>query len=307
MLLAALGIIGSIASLLGVYALVDARRNRRIKLLAFETTGPVPLATAADREREYSLSIHYRAADSTTEEVIDAAFVRYLRFANFGKEPIRRDDIAPANPLRVEVTGARVLDIGLSAKGRAVTRVELDSPSVSDSAASARISFDYLDHNDGAVVRVLTTSPRATMILTGDIIGMPSGIRRENATPARSLWGKIGFGLWVAAEIAALATAGWIVQYVTGSWKDVWLVALSIGAFLGPILTVPIAALLALEDKWPLRGGRFPEELALPRWLGRSRYFLDPDEDDDLSAQVLPAIYVPPTAIAKDDGDGPHR
>src|SRR4051794_24500806 len=107
-----LTLIGVVGSLVGVWAFIDARRSRRMKLLTFEQSPPFPLATARGHSTDYELSIHYKS--DAGDEVVEAAFVSYLQFANFGREPIRREDIAPSNPLRVEITGGRVLDISLS-------------------------------------------------------------------------------------------------------------------------------------------------------------------------------------------------
>lgn len=109
--LEAIGLIGGIASIAGfVYALYYARTTSRRKDLLYEVTPAVPLATALSPDDEYSLSIRYRRRGAA-EEVIESAYLRFVRVANFGREPIRKVDIAPANPLRLEVKGARVLDI----------------------------------------------------------------------------------------------------------------------------------------------------------------------------------------------------
>jgi hypothetical protein len=284
-----LGAIGSIASVVGLYALYDSRRNRRIKLLSYEWTPPIPLATAAPVERDYKLSIHYTAAGAETEEVIEAAFVSYLRFANFGKEPIRRTDIAPANPLRIAVENERVLDISLSTQRRKVTRVALGEPAVGEDGGSAAITFDFLDLRDGAIIRVLTTGPRARLRLLGDIIGMPAGIRQSDETEAGDIWGKLGFGLWLLAECAAFAFVAWIVKQVTGSWGNAWLLVLPIVAFV-----LPIVGVFVLEDHWPSRAGKFPKELALPNWLGLPARGVEVGKRGDGAPLFVPHMYWPP-------------
>jgi hypothetical protein len=227
------------------------------------------VATAGSPDRDYSLSIHYRAANSDQEEVIEAAFMWYVRLANFGKEPIRREDLAPANPLRVEVEGMRTLDIGFATAGRDVTQVRLTEPEILEDRAVARIEFDFLDYHDGAVVRVLGTGPRAELRVVGDIIGMPSGIVCLDETPTKTWWAKVGFGLWILAEVLAFAAGAAVIHKVTGSWSDVWLLAVPVAAFF-----LPVFLALALGDWWPPRAPRrkFPDRLALPRWLGPFRH-----------------------------------
>jgi hypothetical protein len=298
MLTVILSVIGAVASIVAFYEFFDNRRNRRIKLLLYETTPPTPLATAGNPEGDYSLSIHYTAAGSGEDEVIEAAFLRYVRFANFGKEPIRREDIAPGNPVRLEVEGSRILDIALSSAGRSVTQVRLDKPEITPERASAGISFDFLDHRDGAIIRVLATTPTPSVRLVGDIIGMPSGIRRLSEVASRRSWSNLSFALVVAGELGTFAAAAWLVQEVTGSWADVWLLALT------PIaLVLPLIAVNYLVNWWPPHSRRFPKELALPRWLGRPEsLYIDEDPTHSLwfDSYVAPGA---PKTTNEDSGD----
>src|SRR5918994_6993598 len=115
MLTVAPAVIGAVGSIVGIWAFIDARRNRRIKLLGWEPTHTAALATATRAERDYKLSILYERQGDEPEK-IDGAYVTYLRLANFGREPIRRADIADANPLRLRVAmgenrESKVLDV----------------------------------------------------------------------------------------------------------------------------------------------------------------------------------------------------
>ena len=283
-----LTILGAVGSLVGLLAYVDTRRSRRVKLLAYEHTSPFPLATARQHASDYELSIHYKGADGEEEEVIEAAFVTYLRFANFGKEPIRAGDIAPTNPLRVEVEGVRVLDIALAGTRREVNQIELDAPELNPEISKANIKFDFLDLQDGGLIRVLSTDRDAKIQLVGDIIGMPEGITRTDQPIAKGPWGKIGFGVWVLAELAAFAVVMYIYRSVQGSWSHVWLLALPFVAFLLPAF----GALIASETIWPtrVRTRPYPEELRPPRWLGPRR--LSPAISDQMLVDYPDFAYV---------------
>jgi hypothetical protein len=93
------GLIGGVVSVAGLLcAIYYARKSRRVKMLVYDTSWSVPLATAQSPEDEYSLSVIFRRKGEAEERIANA-HVRFLRFANLGKEPIRRSDIAPANPL----------------------------------------------------------------------------------------------------------------------------------------------------------------------------------------------------------------
>lgn len=257
-----LAVFGTIASLVGIYAFFDARRDRRVKMLGFSRVWPIPLATATSLERGYQLSIHYQAPGMTAAEEVEAAYASHLRFANFGKEPIRRDDIASASPLRVEVEGGRVLDISLASARRDVARITVGRPSIEDDRASAEITFDFLDYRDGAVVTILSTNPDIRARLLGDIIGMPGGIIDCDVPSARGFWSKLGVALVVAGEIAAFAGVAYVTKLVAGSWTDVWILALPIVAFFVPLFI----ALTVSETIWPSRPRKFPDGMAVPSW-----------------------------------------
>jgi hypothetical protein len=261
-----LTVLGVVGSVVGVLAFFDARRNKRIKLLMYEQTAPFPLATARGHDTDYELSIHYKRGDGG-EEVVEAAFVTYLVFANFGKEPIRSQDIAPSNRLRIEIRGVRVLDISLAGSHRDVNQINLESVALGESDASAEIHFDFLDFRDGGLIRVLSTSRARDLELAGDIIGMPEGMVRTDEPKATGPWGKIGVGLLLLSEILSLAAAAYIYRQVEGSWENIWVLALPFIAFFLPL----IAGLVISETIWPTRTrrGPYPKELLPPRWIGR--------------------------------------
>lgn len=297
-----LTLLGIVGSVVGVLAFLDARRNKRIKLLMYEQTAPFPLATARGRDSDYELSIHYKRGDGG-EEVVDAAFVTYLVFANFGKEPIRAQDIAPSNPLRIEVEDVRVLDISLAGTHRDVNRIHLNSIDLKEHRASAEVSFDFLDFRDGGLIRVLSTARAKKLQLAGDIIGMPDGMSRTDQPGARGPWGKIGFGLWLVAQVIALIAVAYVYREVEGNWDNAWVLALPFIGLLLPLL----GALFISETVWPTRtrSGAYPKELLPPGWIRRAvrmapaeGYLLYPDfpVEEDHQAAADPAY--PPSAAS---------
>lgn len=285
-MIAAIGIIGSIASIIGLYALVQSRTNRRIKALLYEATPSFALASAAS-DSGYRLSILYEQPDQPAETV-RAAYVTFLRLANFGREPIRQEDIASANPLRVAVRMVRgkVLDIGLESSRREVCRVAVEPmQSVTKpgrtlvtrrggrerrirrtiTLTSAAITFDFLDHHDGAAVRILSSEEPESVELLGDIIGMPAGIGRSGHPEEKGLWGRVGFALFCVAETAAVALSFLLFRLVTGAWHDVWLLVVLPAA----VVTVGIITVVVAMTIWPSNARKFPDELELPRWAMR--------------------------------------
>lgn len=287
-----LTILGAVGSIVGLLAYVDTRRSKRIKLLAYEHTAPFPLATARQHASDYELSIHYRSADGEEEEVIEAAFVTYLRFANFGSEPIRAQDIATSNPLRVEVEDVRVLDIALAGAHREVNQIELDAHELGSEMSKASIKFDFLDRRDGGLIRVLSTDRDATIRLVGDIIGMPEGITRSDQPIAKGPWGKIGVALWAVVQVATFGVVAYVYREVQGSWSNVWLLTLPFAAVVLPV----VAAAIVSETIWPsrVRTRPYPKELRPPSWL-RPHLLNSPVSD--------PMLVDYPAFAYLDDGD----
>ena len=229
-----------------------------MKFLLYDTSLPVPLATAQSPEDDYSLSVVF-CRKGEKEERISSAHVQFLRFANLGRESIRRTDIAPSNPLRVYVQGARTLDISLSSASRAVNGVTASGVELTDHSAYADINFDFLDFQDGGVVKVLTEGGSAKIQLVGDIIGMPEGIRHCNEVQSIGLINIIGIALGCLFQIAALVLAILTYNWITGSWTHVWVLALPFMAFILPGIIIALIA----ATVWP----RSNDSLAIESWV----------------------------------------
>src|SRR5437762_3546893 len=97
--LAVIGVIVTLASL--VYAIYVTKQSRREKILAYELLAPVPVADAISEHGGFSLKVVYERDDKSSVS-IDGAFIQYLRFTNFGRVPITKEDLASNDPLRVE-------------------------------------------------------------------------------------------------------------------------------------------------------------------------------------------------------------
>lgn len=271
--LEAIGLIGGIASIAGfVYAIYYARTTARRKELVYDATPAVPLATIVAPEDEQALKITFRRRGEESEEVIRSAFVRFLRFANLGREPIRKSDIAPSNPLRLMVSGVRVLDISSAGARREVSRIEVTPVEQTTEGASALISFDFLDHFDGGLIKILTTEPEGEVQLLGDIIGMPEGIKTAADLRPRGVLNTLGCTLGVLLQISALVLTPLVYRWTTGGWEYVWLLVLPVLAVLLPGVLVGIIA----STIWPDTEPRFPRELSPPKWFFWQLRYLEP-------------------------------
>lgn len=265
-----IGLVGGVASVSGLlYAIYYARRNRRVKMLLYDTSLSIQLATAQSPEDEYTLSVIFERKGEK-EERISNAQVQFLLFANLGKEPIRRCDIAPANPLQINIDGVRTLDIALSSSSRPVAGVNIENIELGKEHAQAELTFDFLDFQDGGVVKILTEGGRAKINMRGDIIGMPEGIRRCDEIRNLGLLNKIGGVLSFLFLSLALVLIPFAYRWITGSWQHVWVLALPFVAMIVPGIIIAIIA----STIWPSEKVPLPKSLRLPPWFTRLPMYL---------------------------------
>ncbi len=236
---AAITIFGVLASFVGIYAFYRQFVTERRKLFAFEVSRGFSVASAFNVGGDYRLSIHFTPPDGVEEEV-DGAFVQFVRFANLGREAITSADIAPASPLRIEVDGARVLDISLADVSRSVCQIRLGDPELAGSTGSAVINFDFLDHHDGGLVRILTAGEAEEIEILGDVIGMPAGIVTTAQSPSSDLSFNLAFAIVLIAELSLFGLVVLIFRNAFGGWRDVWILALPACAFLLPLVGLGI-------------------------------------------------------------------
>lgn len=243
-----------------IYAIYTNIRNRRAKLLLYETTSIIPLATAYSPDERYKLSVVYQSKGSP-EELISSVHTRFLRFANFGKEPIRKSDIASANPVKVIIEGVRTLDIALERTTRTASNISIKELNLSKNVSSALISFDYLDYRDGGLIKILTEGNQGTVYLKGDIIGMPMGIRDKDAKRPGKLLNALFVFLGLSLFIASQFFSAYIFYIRIGTWQNVWLLWIPLGF----LMAFSIFAVLIISITIGFQP-TFHKELHLPKW-----------------------------------------
>jgi len=94
---------------------------------------------------------------------------------NRGRRTLSGTDIAPRDPLRVELPeGCRALTAEVEASREAINlRAAIDA-----AGTRIEITFDFLDKSDGGSVEILYQGePRAKPILAGTLRGAPAGFR----------------------------------------------------------------------------------------------------------------------------------
>jgi hypothetical protein len=263
----AVGLIAGIASIIGLFLAIYfyIRPNRKVKLLVYEVTKPLPLVKAVSPalspEDSYSLSVLFQRT-GLPEERIKSVYTHFLRFVNLGREPIRKTDIAPANPLKIAVEGVRTLDIGVATVNRPVNKVIISNPTISEHISKADITFDFLDYQDGAVIKILTEGSKCKIELSGDIIGMPRGIKKSQDMGPGVELGSLATIFVLLAFIAASGMCFAAFYWVTGAWHNVWLMTLPFVAWVVPIIII----VLAFWASYRMRPS-FPASLELPIWF----------------------------------------
>lgn len=260
------GVIGLFGLL---YTIYYGRRGLKKKLLVYEITRSIALAQAFSPEDDYKLSVLFQRKGSPVEE-IESVFTTFLKFANLGKEPIRGSDIAPANPVKINIEGTRTLDIQIAGTTRKVNNVILKDQIVEDKRASGNVCFDFLDYQDGGLIKILSVGDRGKISLSGDIIGMPEGIKNiEEFGPKKSV-GIIDNGWFVLSiMLAGLILSGFIYYWVTGIWGNVWLLLVPLG-----MLALIITIMVNIDRlSWPRARLSFPASLDLPKWCRSFRYY----------------------------------
>jgi hypothetical protein len=253
-----LGVVGVVGI---VYTVYYGRRSQKKKLMVYEVSRPIVLAQAFSPEDDYKLSVLLERKGSTTEK-IDSVYTTFLKFANLGKETIRGNDIAPANPLRVTAEGSRILDMRVAGITRKVNNVVLRNQVMDVERASAYVDFDFLDYQDGALVKILSVRRRGNISLEGDIIGMPEGIKNIEEIHPGSKTRDISAWWLLGGLIVAVFLSGFIFYKVIGDWRSAWLMIVPLG-----LVAAVVALLLLIEDPpWSKRKSSFPKSLDLPGW-----------------------------------------
>lgn len=259
-----IGIIGAtftVTSLL--YAIYTTRRSRRVKSLVYDLLEPVPVVDAISREGDPSIKVIYEQPNKAPETV-DSVFIQYIRFINFGRLPIKKDDSTINDPIRIEISDSKVIGISIVKQTRDVCQIQLEEIQYEDKMVKANLNFAFLDFLDGGLIQVVTDNTDAKASLRGTIIGMPEGIKKSKQVKHGITFPDIGCFIPIIMQVAALVAVPYLYRYITGSWDRAWLLILPIAALILPMaVTMPIIfSLLNIGVH------KFPGSLRPPHWYG---------------------------------------
>ena len=252
--------VGGFASIVGLILLLwYARNSSSGKQIFYGVSENVPLASAFSTNVN-RFTILYGPKGEQKE--IESAFLTEFRFANFGRDPIRADDFVPRNPVKLLVEGCKVLDISMSGVAREVNGIRLKNVQTESDKASVEILWDFLDHKDGARIRILSDGKPRNLEMVGDIVGMTQGIQNIKVASASRGQRAIMSLTLVLVLLSLGAWNAYLYKWVTGTWLHLWLL-------LTPILTISlffIISAVVMKLIIPERRGRWAPNLSFMPW-----------------------------------------
>lgn len=261
------GIVGVTLTIVSlIYAIYVTRKSKQEKCLVYEVMSPVPVAEVVKSQSAYSLKVVYEKPNETPV-YIKHAVAQYFRFTNFGRLPIDKNDLVEADPLRIEVTGGKVLDISLAGVTRDVCQISIGDIKANETTATANIDLVFLDHMDGGIIQILSDTANLQTILTGTIIGMPEGIKKVKDIPQNRTMNGWGCALGMIILLLSFGSVPIVYKFITGGWANVWLLSLPFAALIIPFLYIVIFFIVTE----PRRKFIFPDELFPPRWYQMRR------------------------------------
>jgi hypothetical protein len=262
-ILAVTGFIITVASL--GYAVYVKRVTQREKRLVYEVLKPISIAEVINGSSGYSLKVIYQQRGQ--EDVyVDKAFLYYLRILNTGKEAIKKEDIPKGDPLTLVLTNEKILDVALVNTTNETCRVSLDNGERFHTRSTITLSFDFLDYQDGMLIRVISYGNKLNISLTGTVIGMPGGAIRLKEVSVRQEITGLGCIIPIIVTIGLLAYTPFIYNKIMETWDNVWIIFLPIVMLLVSSLLFALAAMIIFRPK---RNVRFPSQLAIPDWYLR--------------------------------------
>jgi hypothetical protein len=255
-----IGAVGGITSIIGLVLLLwYARKSSSGKRIFYGISENVPLASAFSTDVNRFTVLYGPKGE---QEEVQAAFLTEFRFANFGRDSIRAEDFVPRNPVRLLVEGCKVLDISMSGVAREVNGIRLKKAETDDDRAVVEVLWDYLDHKDGARLRVLSDGRPKNIEMVGDIVGMPQGIQNIKVASASGRQRLITTLTLVFVLISLGAWNTYLYKWVLGTWSHVWLL-------LTPVLTIFlffVISFIVMQLVIPERRGKWAPNLSFMPW-----------------------------------------
>jgi hypothetical protein len=160
---------GSIVGIAGfVLAIIFYVRGKKIRRLSAESTSTVVVGAAGEADDRLKIVFDEHEVPRVTRSV----FVLW----NSGHETIRGNDVAISDPIRVEFPSGTTI---LAANIERITRDSINAQILQTDPGdppSVRLTFDFIDRNDGILYSIMHTAATGQGALRGTIQGIPGGI-----------------------------------------------------------------------------------------------------------------------------------
>lgn len=189
------GLLGTALAVVSfVYAVYTHRKSIKAKKLVYDLSQRQGIATVGKPTGDMTISLVVQQKGQPGIQV-DGVYAHYVALANIGADPIRREDLPETDPLVLTLTKGRVLSVVVEDVTRDAIGFQIEQPkgvvNLDDPVSSSlllRITFEFLDQNDGAVLCVMTDSPDTRLAVKGTVIDMRHGVMslgRLYQTPLR--------------------------------------------------------------------------------------------------------------------------
>lgn len=257
-----IGIFGTLLTIISlIYAIIVTQRNVTKKSLEYECLSPVPMTSSISKESSNSIKIIF-TSPKMQERVVDNIVIQFIRLTNFGKIPMRREDLIQNDPLRIEVEGENVLDISIAKVSRNACQISIGPILLQGETTISKIDFEFLDLFDGALIQIISENRPSKPRLFGTIIGMPKGIREREVPKSSRGISNAGCIIPLLIQILFLAAVPFIYFRLNNSWDGVWMLLIPIAALIIPlILVILFLVLIEFRDK-----KKHPMYLDPPEW-----------------------------------------
>lgn len=171
-----IGIVGiAVAVFFGVLATVLYLRSKKEKVPNIIIRGYPLISVFMGEVLPESISLTYEG------KPIKNLWVTDVTFWNSGKEPIRAGDVPSTDPITIRLLHGEILDAKVTKKSSDSTLFECNRAQPN----SVEMSFEYLDQNDGGVIRLFHTGRKGSdVVFGGKVIG--AKIRNVGKQPSLS-------------------------------------------------------------------------------------------------------------------------
>lgn len=162
-----IGLAGIILTLVGIYLTIKARAKKNPQC-RYKTYREIQKLTS---HNESPIKILYHSQE------VDRVYTTYVWFWNRGATPILRSDLQTHSSLNLVMKDENPDFVILDHKVTKTTRSDIRFAAKKTSNQTLSIKFNFLDHNDGALIQIQHNGGKESeIIIQGVILGTPRGV-----------------------------------------------------------------------------------------------------------------------------------